>query len=236
MQIQNLIIETTRNCQFECAHCLRGEAQKKEVRIEDICLVLDQVSYIGSITFSGGEPSLNTKAIRQTLDICKEKGVEVGSFYIATNGYSIPVDFVIVCLEWYSYCEEKELCSVEVSNDIYHLAEGYVDTSLLSGLSFFRKKYEKENEGHLVINEGLAVENGLGEKETENIAQDYCCICDGFVQEIELYLNCDGEIVFGCNWSYQNQGKYKICDASEFNMENLEKGLENLGVQVEYEE
>ena len=93
--------------------------------------LLDQVEYISTITFTGGEPSMNIDCISKTLELCKKKNIEVGSFYIATNGYKITEEFVMACLRWYSYCQEKDMCLVNVSNDIFHSSEGNYNTELL---------------------------------------------------------------------------------------------------------
>jgi len=60
MNIDNLIIEITRKCNFTCDHCLRGEAQNKDIDHKVIDALLDNnIEYISNITFTGGEPSLN---------------------------------------------------------------------------------------------------------------------------------------------------------------------------------
>jgi hypothetical protein len=32
---------------------------------------------------------------------------------------------------------------------------------------------------------------------------------------IDFYLNCKGEIINGCDWSYSSQRKHKICDVAD---------------------
>jgi hypothetical protein len=32
------------------------------------------------------------------------------------------------------------------------------------------------------------------------------------------YLNCNGNIINGCDWSYENQEKYKICAVEDLKM------------------
>ena len=62
--IQELILEVTRRCNMSCAHCLRGDAQALNMPREIIDKVLDSVESIGSVLFTGGEPSLNLEVIR----------------------------------------------------------------------------------------------------------------------------------------------------------------------------
>jgi len=34
-------------------------------------------------------------------------------------------------------------------------------------------------------------------------------------EESQIYLNCLGEIINGCDWSYENQKFHKICDVKD---------------------
>jgi pyruvate-formate lyase-activating enzyme len=72
-----------------CAHCLRGDAESIDIQEKYIDAFLDNFekgAYISSLTFTGGEISLNIPAIRYTLKAVKERGIAVGSFYMVTNG------------------------------------------------------------------------------------------------------------------------------------------------------
>ena len=121
--IYNLIIEVTRKCNTQCDHCLRGDRENKNIDYKFIDSLLNQVENINSVTFTGGEPSLNVDAIEYFLQQCKEKDIYIGYFFIVTNGININASFVIACLKLYAYCEEKEMCQVLVSNDSYHAYE-----------------------------------------------------------------------------------------------------------------
>lgn len=215
LDFNNLIIEVTRKCNMACDHCLRGEAQNKNIDFKHIDSLLSQTEYISSVTFTGGEPSLYVKAINYFLEQCKILGIELGWFYIATNGLKINEDFVLSCLKMYSYSSEKDMCRVDVSNDYYHAECDNYNTELLDGLSFFGRKNEQEcydyNGGHYLINEGNAQDNfGYGRDNTESDIEDQ----EDF-REAEIYLNCNGKIVNGCDWSYENQNEYILCDVSE---------------------
>jgi len=220
VNISNLIVEVTRKCNMTCDHCLRGEAQAVDIDFQYIDSVLSQTEYIGNVTFTGGEPSLNVKAIDYFLMIAKKLKVGIGGFYIATNGMTINEDFVMACLRLYSYSDEKKMCLVDISNDKYHANEGSYNTELLDGLSFIHRKYEKERYdfgfNKFLIMEGRAKENfpdtgwKADKKRKIESVEDF--------NDTEIYLNVHGEIINGCDWSYKSQKKNKLCFVSGLKM------------------
>lgn len=60
MKVCNLILEVTRRCNMNCAHCLRGDAQNMDADPALIPKIFDGIDDIDTITFTGGEPALNT--------------------------------------------------------------------------------------------------------------------------------------------------------------------------------
>lgn len=104
----NVFIEVTRRCNMCCAHCLRGDAESIDIQEKYIDAFLDNFekgAYISSLTFTGGEISLNIPAIRYTLKAVKERGIAVGSFYMVTNGKAVDkmADLAMASLEWWAY-------------------------------------------------------------------------------------------------------------------------------------
>lgn len=217
MNIENMIIEVTRKCQFKCQHCLRGASQNKDLNNDYIDLLLEKVNCIGSITFSGGEPSLNVSAINRFLNVCEKNSISVGSFYISTNGKDIPIDFVVSCIKLYSYCDEKECCAVRISNDYYHQIEGKYDTTLLDALSFSGRKNLKEGSNDFyLLKQGFATTTGSLDVSDEGF------VVEGDRVSGEVYLNALGEIISGCDWSYENQKNHKVCSARQISLEAFE--------------
>lgn len=212
--LSNLAIETTRRCQYQCTHCLRGDSQNKDMPMEYVESLLSQVNDIYHILFTGGEPSLNPKCMLETLELCKKYKVDVGSFYVVTNGAKIPEDFAVACLRWYAYCDDKENCGVAMSNDYFHDVEGTHDTELLDGLSFFElrtKKTGAEDHQNLII-DGNAEDNMYDGTPPEDIDIDDI----RYLDDEEVYLNCEGDIVIGCDWSYRRQKNNVLCRVQDF--------------------
>ena len=83
--INDVVIEMTRRCNMTCDHCLRGPMQKKDQTKENIDKFFSHVDGIGSITFTGGEPSLVPDLIEYARQSAERNGVEIGNFYIVTT-------------------------------------------------------------------------------------------------------------------------------------------------------
>lgn len=217
MNIRSLIVEVTRKCNIACDHCLRGDAVNMNMKKEYVDSLLSQVDEIGSVVFTGGEPTLNLRLMEYFLEQCKERRISIQSFYIATNGKKITKQFVMFCLDMFNYCSEKEECGVQVSNDIFHRDECDYDISMLEGLKFFSKKNEKDNynygNGAFLKSEGRR-ENSKYENKPIVIDEDRIT-ADDLENECDVYLNCKGEIINGCDWSYKSQNEHKLCDVGE---------------------
>jgi len=224
-----VIIEVTRRCNMKCGHCLRGPAQKKDQTKENIDKLLSQTDYISDLTFTGGEPSLVPEIIEYTLEAAKRYGVNVGNFYIVTNGKKVTEKFALACLKWYAYCDDNEVTSVELSQDAFHDEEGQDDYDILKGLSFFSLRERSDSDG--VTPEGRAKDWGTGrelDRESFYVDEEE----NGFrISEGMVYLNCKGELIGGCDWSYRNQTKHKICDVGKMSL----NAFEAFGAEIEYQ-
>ena len=213
LTINNLIIETTRRCNMQCEHCLRGDAENCDMPVKYIDKLLEQVGEIYNVTFSGGEPSLATNIIEYFLNKCKENNTCIGSFYIATNGLDISERFAIACLKLYAYSDNKEMCLVQVSNDIYHANENKYNTELLDGLAFFNRKFKKESSDDFnVLSEG----RGKYINNNNPLYIDKIKTIEDF-EDAYIYLNCKGNIINGCDWSYDSQDEAEniLCNVAD---------------------
>lgn len=214
MNITDLSIEVTRECNMNCDHCLRGEQQVMNLSTNYISDLLDQLSYISDVTFTGGEPSLVPGIIKCFLEMAKERNIEIGSFYIATNGTNADSSFINTCLDLFAYCKDKELCYLQYSNDIYHDTPYYIVENIekLKGLKFFSFKYKNERLSfNGMLDQGRAVENCY----ISNEVKEYPIKSIEDFNDSSIYLNCLGQIINGCDWSYINQEKHVICNVKD---------------------
>lgn len=206
MNLSNVIIEVTRRCNMSCSHCLRGDAENCNMDTKYIDALLSKVKYIGSITFTGGEPSLVPEIIQYTIDKAKELNVGFGSFYIATNGKNVSDAFLLTVMNLYLYCDEKEMCQLAISNDGYHIDDDDSIVENYAKLSVFRftEKKEREDGGYYsqgIIPQGRGWDYGSGREHHispfDNIDSDSI---DGMI-----YLNCKGNILPDCDLSFDTQ-------------------------------
>lgn len=238
--VDTVVIEITRRCNMCCAHCLRGDAENVDINSKYVDAFFNSFkdgAFISTITFTGGEISLNIPAIRYILEVVKKRGISVGSFYMVTNGKdsSKMPDLAMASLEWWNFCDDKDdtMCGLCISRDAFHEKIPYESESILSGLRYNRNDKVTDFHQYYLLNEGRAkqlsstefkkreptskridvtYEDNNGEKNDDSI----CFSGD------ELYLNAIGDVVVGCDWSYESQKKYRIGNVMD------EKWLENI--------
>lgn len=218
MNLDDLVIEVTRRCNMKCDHCLRGEPQNKTMKEEHLRNLLRQVSYISNVTFTGGEPTLPSglKMINRFIDLCHNYEVEVGNWYIVTNGLKWRKDLPRTIWRLHNLCSDNEISAIEVSGDRYHwtnaieredfiyqLEESLYEEGLLPNEDI---QIGQRGEIPSVIREGRGDINQIGDR--DNIGESL--IFHYYNHELTItegtfYLNCNGNIILGCDWSYESQ-------------------------------
>lgn len=224
LYIDNLAIEVTRRCNMNCPHCMRGDAQRKDLDMNKVYKFLSQVESISSLTFTGGEPTLNVGAMVEILDYCKSHKISVMSFYVVTNGKIITSDFLAAMVEWYAYCiecgGEPEVCGVALSKDIFHDSIDSVNETKLRAFSFFRPEDKRQRfDKQYLINFGRA-RNLSGPTIVKRDRSEYEPYVDvtSYNSHIDVLSNSaiaftvDGEILGDCDYEYAATSKIKLCD------------------------
>lgn len=225
MDIYELVIEVTRKCNIRCEHCMRGNPQRKEIANATIDKLLEGVTSISNVTFSGGEPSLNVPAIRYFTKAIKARGILLSGFLVITNGKKASLELVHALLELYTLVEpfeRKERCTLLISNDQWHEAQcnSKEAQELYEGLSFFRMEQRRD---YQVIAEGRAKNWGGRSTPLQSIIVGLDE--DGNVTAIEdtVYVNVLGDVIPSCDMSYQSQEKYKIGNVHEETLAEIYK-------------
>lgn len=211
MNISDLVIEVTRRCNMKCGHCLRGEPQNKTMCETHLRNLLRQTSYISNVTFTGGEPTLPSglKMIEKFIDLCHAYNVQVGNWYIVTNALKWRSELPRILWRLNNLCCDNEVSAISISGDQYHetdshdrntflwrLEEGLMEEGLYEEITI-----DTRGEIHNLIGQG----RGWGEDpREESLTYDYFDN-ELNVMEATLHLNCNGDIILGCDWSYESQ-------------------------------
>lgn len=209
---KTLSIEVTRRCNMSCAHCMRGNSQNIDISLVDIKNILKHTKDIHHLNITGGEPSLNTDAIRYILKLLKQFNIHVHDFYIVTNGslFSISKEFIEVCSDLYEYQEEKEdnHSMLDMSDDKYHDSkyQNHV-ISTLQKYPFFGLR--EQSEYIFLFKEGRCKEG------CENPIHPIYLTTTNYVYG-DVYLNAQGMILSNGDLSYQRQSDNVLCHSSEF--------------------
>lgn len=194
-----LVIELGRKCNMNCEHCLRGEAEDAEISVDNIINTIKMFDYIGTITFTGGEPILYQDKMITAIEAILALDVPVGSFYIASNGTTPSQELMFALCKLYAHCNEKDMCSYEVSHDRWHDFPEFA--SWMSAFSFVGSRNDI-SEAQL-LNEGKAYENGLGNRHLNHSKEFY--FDEEYNQLDLLYVNSYGELLADCDYSYDTQ-------------------------------
>lgn len=223
MCIQDLILEITRKCNMACDHCLRGDAQNMDMTKEIIDEVLKHCGFIGTVVFTGGEPSLNVPLIRYFFKQAEKQGKLPGSFYVVTNGKENQYELAAELLKWYPKMEDKELCGVSLSIDPYHEPQnGYLnEMEYVRSLSFY------SNEKEIPASECYPEKHIIAEGRAANWGENKRKLNESIIFEDDriemLYVSANGNLIGDCDFSYDH-----IDQLSEYDVWHLQELFANL--------
>ena len=212
MRIKSISLEVTRRCNLNCSHCLRGKAQDIILDINYVNTFFKKVNSINNLNFTGGEPSLVPEILSDILLIAKKHDIRIGSYFLSTNGIFAEDHFIDTMKSWNSYCYNMEeeggkgVAGVQYSNDRYHLCVPET-IKRLEGIPYYTPRYpvaymDAGGQFRYLFKEGYGASVG-GIQESDKKG---------------LYLNCKGNIIKGCNWSYQSQNREDLilCHVNDF--------------------
>lgn len=211
--LDNLVIEIGRCCNLNCSHCLRGQADNNEnleITKEIINRIFKNVSNIDTLTLTGGEPFLYPEIMLYIANIIKRKKISLCSFFIATNGTIKSEKAMLAIMKLYELSEQKDWCQIKISDDEFHQQERMLNNlEIDETLDLFsinhrdQTKYTADN----LINQGNAV---LNHEARKNVNDDGMIATeDEIMHELNteniIYINTNGDVLTGCDYSYENQ-------------------------------
>ncbi len=170
-----LQIELTRRCNQSCAHCCRGESQNIDLtkEIVDEYFEKNEIYYIGTLLFSGGEPTLNGKILEYIVDKIIEKEIIVDMFMFGINGLSYSDELVNGLNKLRDYIllkSEKQRHwpgVLMVSQDQFHKEANPEVVEKLQRLTYFSPINKHIMKEENILPYGRALENGLSKQQPD---------------------------------------------------------------------
>ena len=224
--VDSFIVEVGRMCNRVCEHCLRGKMEDVSISLDNVKRVLRQVDRINTIVFTGGEPTLYSKEIVKIIRYIIKNNIDVGGFYIASNGEVYSPELMAALVDLYAYadvCPDECGTAFEVSDDQFHTPNRDVVKKLKS-FAFYSERSNIDE--RYIIDEGYASENGIGCSENAFKNQfgvtldEYNDGNDEYTFE-QLYLNALGYMYSGCNYSYETQREHEDIHCKNMTLRQL---------------
>jgi len=119
LNVNNLYIEITRDCNLECSHCLRGDRENIYMTNNTINNIFKNVKSINKLLLTGGEPMLALKQISEIIYSIKKYNIEIESINIITNGSILTSNH----LKLLKKLSNTSKLNIYVSSDKFHLIE-----------------------------------------------------------------------------------------------------------------
>ena len=236
-QPDSLMIELTRYCNMTCPHCIRGDRQRRKISKDTMIKVFESWresfgDYIPTLMFTGGEPALAVDMMEFALEICIMSGINVGNFWIATNGLIHSKRFFNILERWLSYCEDGELNGIRVSIDPYHddinlnvWREFEEELKEYKGIQVYFDYTGAPKDSQYLISAGKAEENYYCTRQVKHDAHLYSEGEDYNRIEGTTYINYKGDLISTCDISFSLQDE----QGSEFNLGNIsQNSLESM--------
>jgi len=208
-----IILEVTRRCQLKCDHCLRGDAQRKDVS-DKVIHFLSKYN-IEHLTLTGGEPTI----VRNMIKRLRQARLFPEAVWMCTNGYTFKKQWIE---EFFSYANclgDPGMCGLSVSCDSYHPRDSeknYKKYSLLSEINGFRGYVSMHSQGYIQnpLYEGNC---NYGSDLAETNDDGTLCLANTDT----IYITVDGDVLFGCNFSYLRMKHLVLGNICEESLESI---------------
>ena len=219
--MNTLILEVTRRCTCTCEHCLRGNAQNKQMDSYFARRILDNVEP-ASVHLSGGEPLLNIEVLKEVM-----YHRSVGSVSVITSG-NLPKGKTKAFAEiWGNPPRHMELY-LSRSKDYYHPKNSRV-YDFENELEMWGIDVGTHDVSHKLLPMGRATE--FGDRELQETLDE---------EEGSWYVTVDGDVYPVCDLSYAMMRRFKsqlcfgnaVTDSMEVLNENWKRMFEGKKVTL----
>lgn len=232
-----LQIELTRRCNQACAHCCRGDSQNVDLtkKTVDTFFEKNEIAHIGTLQFSGGEPTLNGKMLEYFVDKIIKNNIEVVRFIFGINGLSYSEELVEGLNKLNDYVisksSRKRKCAgwLIISQDQFHKEvnpEVVKKLSKLSYLSPIEKTFTKEEN---ILPFGRAFKNNLSIQEPNidnlvNYQKNYHIkeyLGEEYLVISYQYIAANGNVVNSGLESYELMDEYALGNVNASKIEDI---------------
>ena len=233
MRLEDLVLVSTHRCNMSCDHCLRGWAENQDMHF-DIALDAIRTLKPRKLTITGGEPTLRMDLLEEVYQLFRMTPEEYRfGLFIATNGkMSVrkTIRFMEIMVHMARLCDgDNNSIALRVSRDEYHTHHDWAYNKIRQIVDEFDDEYKLSLEHYKpfgdfrgVINTGKAEEFSLGRRDVESVDPEitWCREWDGEISVLgPITIDTDGSVISGCNRSYDDMRKLKLCHYSEFTEE-----------------
>lgn len=212
-----LALELTRKCNMKCNHCLRDDAENINMNMKTIEPLLSRTMQINTLTFTGGEPTLNISLMKEILNYCKLHTIPVFNIYIVTNGKVVSDNFLNTIIDWYAYCIESnngcmpDISGLSLSKDMYHENIPTENINKLKTFAFFDENHYRDFDQYPVLNRGRGA--NIANNFNRDIITTFSVLPndDGSIQiDDSTYVSAKGDILADCDLSYDTMSNYAL--------------------------
>jgi hypothetical protein len=196
---------------------------------------LNNIGSINVLGITGGEPSLVPEIIDHLVDVINQYDVYIGHVDITVNGGPsvIKGPFLAAVSNFLMLASEPEYNFFAVSNSEYHDWQQDLDNfNRLSSVLNIQRRMRTEYSN--LVCEGLAKEHQIAPKnqKTTVAKNQYSIQFDDWgddeeeietINNGELYVNANGWIIPGCDFSYSTQERIKTLNVMHEPLSNLIK-------------
>lgn len=232
-----LQLELTRRCNQECAHCCRGDAQDIDLTKEvvDCFFQNNTINHIGTLLFSGGEPTLNGQMLEYVVDSLITKNIPVEMFILGINGLSYNKDMVNGLNKLQDYIQaisnrkRRSTGLLIVSQDQFHKEANPEVLKQLQNLPYFVPVEKTITPQSHLLPYGRAVQNKLSIQEPNledltNYQKNYKVKEDQESKYLILayqYLAANGNVINDGNQSYDLMDQYALGNVKRQTVEEM---------------
>jgi len=221
----DVMFEITRFCNMACPHCIRGDGQRLRIKKDYINATLEQLSSIGTMMFTGGEPALAVDLMDYVYDACLHYNIDVQNFWMATNGTITSKKFFDMIETWVNFCTDNEISGLRVSLDNYHdeIDNRYAFEEFIeySGLQLNLDLHGAPDDSSRLIGDGRAADNYYT---TRTVEHGIYLQSDGRL-EGSIYINAKGFVLTTCDISYNTSdekgSEFVVCHCTDNIKEKL---------------